>query len=1058
VNVIDRHSAFSLPSLNGERKLVTVLFADIVRSAELVAGHDPEDANDHLLPVLQAMIDAVHRFGGTVNQILGDGVMAVFGAPVAQEDHAVRACLTAQAMQAMASHALRNSASNAVRDHRIRVGISSGEVVAQTLQGDLHSEYRVVGETVYRAARLESAAAPGSILLCRNTLALSRGAIDAEAVPAVSLSDQSRKVEALRLIAVVASKNLANHAAEAGAPAIVGRAGDLDHLNELLGLAESGMGASVVVTGEAGIGKSRLVREFIDGLADNRCRIVECDLHPTGLARPSGTIGRVLRGVLGPDADNKSALTSRLEQIDLGEGALRLALFEALGFTVDDLTWSECAPAEKLRLMVDAATRVVLAIAQTKAVIVVLEDVHWSDSQTRAFAAELSGRVAQAPVMLLATSRMWTEPVWETWPGVVERRLDPLAPDQTARLLNQMLGVRKDLDGLKARLVDMTQGVPFFIVECVRSLKETNALEGRFGSYRLLVSTTEIRIPATVHGLLAARIDTLPPTDRYVLLCASVVGQRFDVGLLQEITGRTSQDILMQLSRLQAAGFVSRTRIVPNLEFSFQHALIHDVAYKTLLKGMRRDLHGSLMKALRHRRPEQLPGRIELLAHHAYQAQDWAKAAVFCRLAGLAMLSGSRNAEAVACFGQGLESLSKLEPTRRHQQRLVDYCIGLVEAEFPLGHHDEAAQIIERASVVAEALNDQRRIGRVASQKALVHWAKGDVPRAIRSGKSALSVARKLGDLDLEIQNAGRLGALFIDRGDFEAACSLLERAVRLLPEEMNHRRFGLLNVASVGNRAALSRSLAELGRFRDAIRVGDEAIRIADEVGHTFSRIYANLWVGDVLLKKGDFQRSIPLLETCVLLCETSGSDLLYPRSAGSLGYAYVRGGRWVEGIALLEQAIQNADRQAIKWNYAQQIAWLAEARLVNGDTASALEHATNALQTAVQYGEKALEAWSLFILGDVTNALETRPDPVAHRYLTKAWDMAKAHRMSPLAAHCHRALGTFYLHHDAPVKARKEIDLAIGQYREMGMDHWLHIALSDASWAGDLKKHRVH
>jgi tetratricopeptide (TPR) repeat protein len=170
------------------------------------------------------------------------------------------------------------------------------------------------------------------------------------------------------------------------------------------------------------------------------------------------------------------------------------------------------------------------------------------------------------------------------------------------------------------------------------------------------------------------------------------------------------------------------------------------------------------------------------------------------------------------------------------------------------------------------------------------------------------------------------------------------------------------------------------------------------------------------------------------------------------------VRIGEDQKGIALLEQAIHNADHQALKWNYAQQIAWLAEARLLNGEPEAALEHAKRALQTAVQYGEKALEAWSLYVLGDVTNALESQPDPVAHRYLTKAWDMAQAHRMAPLAAHCHRALGTFYLHHKAPKKARIEIDRAIAHYREMGMDHWLNIALADAGWSEDMKIHRVH
>jgi tetratricopeptide (TPR) repeat protein len=193
-------------------------------------------------------------------------------------------------------------------------------------------------------------------------------------------------------------------------------------------------------------------------------------------------------------------------------------------------------------------------------------------------------------------------------------------------------------------------------------------------------------------------------------------------------------------------------------------------------------------------------------------------------------------------------------------------------------------------------------------------------------------------------------------------------------------------------------------------------------------------------------------------MLCQTSGSDLLFPRSAGSLGYAYVRCGRMQEGIELLEQAIHNANHQAIKWNYAQQIAWLAEAHLLNGDPEAALEHAGAALQTAVQYGEKALEAWSLFILGDVTNALKAKPDPVAHRYLTKAWDMATAHRMAPLAAHCHRALATFYLHHNAPKKASDEINRAIAHYRDMGMDHWLNVAMTEAGWSEQMTEHRVH
>ncbi|MEM7123772.1 MAG: adenylate/guanylate cyclase domain-containing protein [Pseudomonadota bacterium] len=1058
MNMIDRQSEHRLPVMNGERKVVTVAFADIVQSSEFVAGHDPEDANDHLLPVLQAMIDAVHRFGGTVNQILGDGIMAVFGAPMAQEDHALRACLAAQVMQMMATHALRNSVCTALRNQSIRIGISSGDVVAQTLKGDFHTEYRIVGETVYRASRLENAATPGSIFVCRDTVRLSRGAVEAEPVGAVTLSTEARAIEAMRLKSVVTSHNLSDRTAETGAPALVGRQDELAALRKRLEETKTGTGASIVVTSDAGVGKSRIVRELVDDLSEREYRVVECELHPTGLARPSGTISRVLRGVLGLIADDREALEFRLDQIDLRDPMLRIALLEVLGHAVDDPGWAESSPSEKLRLTVDAAVSVIVDTAQDKPTVIVLEDIHWADTQTRAFAKGLSGCVANTAIMLLATSRIWTEPVWTAWDGVVERRLEPLDPELTQRLLDKMLGVRKELAHLKQRLVEMTQGVPFFIVECVRSLKETGALQGQFGSHRLMVPTTEIQIPATVHGLLAARIDTLPASDRYVLLCAAVVGQSFDVGLLQEITGRKSQDVLMQLNRLQAAGFVNRTRIVPNLEFSFQHALTHDVAYETLLKSLRRDLHGMLMTALERRRSDQMPGRVELLAHHAFCSQSWAKAVVYGRFAARAMLSASRNAEAATCLERAMDALTQLDDTRRNKERRIDLALDLFGAYLTSSNHDAADELLTSIEITAKEIDCALRLGRISSARTLYYWVTGKVSKAIATGKDALQRARQLGDPALKVLGGVRLGALYIDRGDFEAACTLLKSSINSIPREHYHKRYGLLPAASVTTLASLSRGLAELGHFGEALDYGDEAIQIADDIGHGFSQIYANLWVGNSLLKKGDFERSIPLLERSYEMCERTSADLLFPRSASSLGYAYARTGQTGAGLALLTDAVKHADRQAIMGNYSQQLAWLAEAELDAGEARVAADHATLALEAAVESGEKGLEAWSLWLLGEVHNHLSDQPEPLAERYFTKAWDMAKAHRMSPLVAHCHMGLARFYMHHAAPRKAKDQLDFAISTYRELDMGYWLKVAHTEALLIDDLHEQRVH
>jgi len=953
-----------LPSLDGERKFVTVLFADIVRSSEIVAGSDPEDANDHLLPVLQTMIDGVHRFGGTVNQILGDGIMAVFGAPFAQEDHAARACLAAFSMQQTAARLLARHPEPIVRNQSIRVGISSGKVVAQVLRGDLHTEYRIVGEAVYRAARLEKAAAAGSVLMCAETLALAADAVDTHSAGNIRVGEDEPPVSAFRLLGVGRRRSQIEARHIVDMPNFVGRNDDLAFLGELWENASNGFGEVVVLSGDAGVGKSRLTSEFLaTGTNDDR-RVIGCNLHPIGVGRVGGAMGKIVREALAGTMADAGAVTAKLKQYGVEDAMSVHAVLDILDLSRGDPMWQESAPAERLRVAVDAVVRLTMAMAAERPLVVVVEDFHWADSRSKAFAAELSARISQSRVMVVVTSRGDQASPWTTWAHVVERRLQPLAPDDTARLLDSMLGTSRIFGGLKQRLVDLTQGVPLFVIECVRSLRQAGAITGPSGACQL-VADVEIEIPASVHALLAARIDRLVAADRYILLCASVIGSHFDVSLLQDLTGRRPADLLMHLSRLEQAGFVQRTRVMPNLEFSFQHALVHDVAYNTLLKSHRRDLHGRLLTALEGRSIAELPGRIDLLSHHAYRAQVWPRAVAYGRLAGRHMLAGSRNAEAVQKLSQAMTALDRLPASRRNSERRVDGHLDLIHAQFPLGNQDAIAKHLELAMPVAEELEDERRLGRLQAYRSLHLWWQGKIAKAISVGKSVLEIARRRSDWELEIQVAGRLGAFQIDRGDFESACALLERAITLIPQDQNHRCFGLLPLASVGNRAALARTLPELGRFREAHAYGDEAVAIADEAGHPFSQMFANLWAGNAFVMHREFERAIPPLERSLDLCRNRGLNLLQARVSSTLGFAYYNAGRRAEGLQMLEATVADAEFRSIRWNFAQQATWLAEVYLLEGMADRAGEMAKRALDAAVASGEKASEAWSLWLMG---------------------------------------------------------------------------------------------
>ena len=379
-------------------------------------------------------------------------------------------------------------------------------------------------------------------------------------------------------------------------------------------------------------------------------------------------------------------------------------------------------------------------------------------------------------------------------------------------------------------------------------------------------------------------------------------------------------------------------------------------------------------------------------------------------------------------------------------ERSIDIRLELAKALFPLGKYNKVDRQLLEAQNRASDLGDNRRLAEIASLMTLYHWITGRIPTAIGAAKSALDLAEKLNSFDLEISSAFRLGAILVDRGDYEPACHLLRETVTRIPADSVHRRFGILTVASVGCLASTARALGELGRFEEAVRVGDKGIRIAEEVGHVFSQIYAYVFAGNALLRKGDFARSLPILDRGYTLCEEKRFKLLFPQSAASLGYATAQTGDFSRGIALLEKAVTNARRQAVMTRLSMHLSWLGEVYLSAGQTDKAINCASRAVKLAEQNGERGHEAWAMWLSGEI-HASTTEPlDPMALRYVRKAQAIAVARHMAPLAAHCHVSLGKIYRRQRAWDSARREFDAAICHYGELDMGHWLVLAESEA------------
>jgi class 3 adenylate cyclase len=663
--------------LEGERKQITVLFADLKGSMELLADRDPEEARKLLDPVLERMMEAVHRYEGTVNQVMGDGIMALFGAPVAHEDHATRACYAAIDLQRV----MRRLTEDLRRSHgvtvEVRVGLNSGEVVVRTISSDLHMDYTAIGQTTHLAARMEQLASPGTTLLTAETLRLAEGYIEVKPLGTMPVKGLPAPVDAYELTGAGPRRSRLSAAAARGLTRFVGRDGELEQLREALARAASGHGQVVAIVGEPGVGKSRLVWEVTHSHRTHGWLILKAGSVSYGQATPYLPVASLLRGYLEVgDRDEPRAIrgkvTGKLLTLDRALEPALPAFLALLDVPVEDRRWEILSPAERRERTIDALKRLLLRESQIQPLLVVFEDLHWIDSETQAAIDRLIESLPTVRILLLVNYRPEYRHDWGGKTYYRQVRLDPLAPEDATELLETLLGNDAGLEPLKRLLLTRTEGNPFFLEESVRSLVDDGELAGKRGAYRLVKTPETIHVPATVQAILAARIDRLPPEDKALLQTASVVGTDVPVAVLAGVAGGPAGALADGLARLQAAEFLYETSLFPAAEYTFKHALTHEVAYGSLLQDRRRAFHARVVTAIERLYPERLAEHVERLAHHALRGEAWEQAVTYLRQAGAKAMACSGYWEAAADFEQALDALRRLPESRARTEQAID--------------------------------------------------------------------------------------------------------------------------------------------------------------------------------------------------------------------------------------------------------------------------------------------------------------------------------------------------------------------------------------------------
>jgi tetratricopeptide (TPR) repeat protein len=677
----------------------------------------------------------------------------------------------------------------------------------------------------------------------------------------------------------------------------------------------------VAVVGEAGVGKSRLVYEFVHSHRTQGWLVLESASVSYGKATPDFPVIDLLKRYAHVEDrdDPRTIRAKRTGQILTLDEALQdtiPVLLVRLDALPADSPFLRLDPPQRRQRTLAALKRVLLCETQVQPLLLVFEDLHWIDTETQTLLESLVESLPTAKILLLVNYRPEYQHDWGSKTYYTQLRLDPLPPASADELLQALLG-----DDVGARravplLIARTEGNPFFLEESVRTLVETGVLAGEPGAYCLAKPFDNLQVPATVQAVLAARIDRLPAEDKRLLQTAAVIGTEVPLPLLQAIAELPEGALHRGLAHLQAAEFLYETRLLPDHEYTFKHALTHEVAYGSLLQERRRALHARIVEALEALAGDRVAEQVDQLAHHALRGEVWDKALAYLQQAGGKALARSAHREAVGSFEQALVALEHVPDSRAATEQAIDLRLGLRNALNVLGEAPwRLLDHLRRAETLAQTRGDQLRLGWVYADMSTIFRVAGDVDRAIVYSQRALALAATLGHIGLQARAPLQLGLIYYETGDYPWAVESFGGNVATLQGDLLSERFGANGSVAASSRAWLGLCHAERGAFTEGLALAEEGLRIAEVVINPFSQVEACYGVGVVYQRQGDVQRAIPVLEQAMGLCQDWHILLYLPIMTAALGLAYALEGRVAAGLALAEHGMEQAVARGIPW-----------------------------------------------------------------------------------------------------------------------------------------------
>jgi class 3 adenylate cyclase/tetratricopeptide (TPR) repeat protein len=1040
-------------AIEGERKLVTVLFADVANYTSIAEKLDPEEIHHIMDGCFKILMDEIHQYEGTINQFTGDGIMALFGAPIAHENHAQRACYAALCIQRkLEDYAKKLKAGYGV-EFKMRLGINTGLVMVGAIGNDLRMDYTADGDTTYLASRLESIAEPGNVLLSENTYRLIKAYFKLEALGPVTLKGIKEEQNAYLLIDSSRLRTRFDEAVSKGLVRFVGRKNSMATLGNTWNEAAEGFGQVLGIMGEPGVGKSRLLLEFKRSLDEEDIHFLEGRCLPYGDSIAYLPFLDILKSYFSiQEGQSDSAITKNIkEKITILEKEyspfLLPAFQQLLSLEIVDASWHQIGPKQRRHHIFEALKWLFLTLSEQKPLVALVDDLQWVDETSEEFLSYFIDSISQNPILLVLLYRPeYTHP-WENRSHYSKIGLGQLAKESVVELSSAVLDDVPMEAKLKELILRKCAGNPLFIEEFIHTLLENDYIRKNH-QFVLIHGSDSIMIPDTIHGIVAARIDKLDGDLKQIIQAASVIGQNFGYRILQTITGR-GEELQLCLDKLRRLEFINERAIFPELEYTFRHALIQEVAYSSLLLKRRTDLHARIGLAAEFLYADKLDEFYEILAYHFSQGEDYPKAYKYLKLSGEKAEEYFSHWPAFHFFEKARKTYDMLPEEDRVDAEKLEICKMMTRPIAMLGFPKGSLKILKEGAKIAKELGDQKSFARFHNDISILYTARGDSLLSIAHSEKSFNEAEKIDDIEIMAPLALSLCYAFVASCRYDKVIDISQRVAGLI--EKTERKSEFFNTPFVLYSFLLGISgmaMAMRGDFKKGQRASKKGLDYAEKSGHTMTLAFNELQHASVLVLKGDGQEAMGHCQSTIKYSEDIQWPTILSQGWTIRGYASYLVGELNRARDFVLKGLSIQEDSGIEAMISLHYCTLSMVLFDLDNLEEAHRWSEKALEFSLKNHEKRYEGLSKIWTGRILGSREKAQYIEGEQLIHEGYEILKELGVRPAMAQGLLHLGELYKNSGHEFRAVEHLGKAQSMFEEMKMDFWA--AKCREAWKG--------